>query len=245
MKKIPSSVDQLLCFIDKEKLQTFQDRFASSYGVSMVFLDLSGQSVTVNSQNSLLCYTVEKEHPARCRENFQMDLESMHNGESFIHICPFGIVCLYIPVYFNNQLAAYVAVGGMTYENSILPDNLKNRFHITSYNKETVQNIQSLLESLLRLINMGFSTQLTDKTAVQEEKIRSQDVPISRREHEVVKLLCIGCSNKEIAQKLGISEPTVKTHISNVLTKLNLHDRTQIVVYYYKKSIGSNLAGFL
>ena len=92
---------------------------------------------------------------------------------------------------------------------------------------------------------MGFSTQLADKTAMQEEKIRSQDVPISRREHEVVKLLCIGCSNKEIAQKLGISEPTVKTHISNVLTKLNLHDRTQIVVYYYKKSIESNLAGFL
>ncbi len=245
MKKIPSSADQLLRFIDREKLQTFQDRFASSYGVSMVFLDLSGLPVTVNSQNSLLCFTMEKEHLVRCKENFQMDLENMHNGESFIHICPFGIVCLYVPLYFNNRLAAYAAVGGMTYENSAISANLKNRFHITCCNKETVQNILSLLESLLRLINMGFSTQPANQTATQEEKTRSQEDPISQREHEVVELLCKGCSNKEIAQKLGISEPTVKTHISNILTKLNLHDRTQIVVHYYKKSIESNLAGLL
>ena len=50
-----------------------------------------------------------------------------------------------------------------------------------------------------------------------------------------MQLLCKGFSNKQIARQLFISETTVKTHISNILAKLNLHDRMQIVVYYYNK----------
>lgn len=237
MKKISSSAEQLLCSVNKEKLQTFQDRFASAYGVSMVFLDLSGQPITVRSQNSLLCLTIKKENAARCRENFHMDLKNMHNGESFIHICPFGLVSLYIPVYFNNRLTAFAVVGGITYEDSAIPAKIKNRFYVKSYNKETVQNIFCLLESLLQMINMGFSTRPDDNTAMQDEKILSRESPLTRREQEIVELLCKGCSNNEIAQKLEIREPTVKTHISNILTKLNLHDRTQVVAYYFSKSV--------
>ena len=244
MKKKTGSVEQMLRFLDKEKLQTFQDNFASAYGLSMVFLDLNGNPLTVGSQNSLLCFTIEKEHGPRCRENFLRDTDAMKDGESFVHVCPFGIVCMYVPVYFNNRLTTFAAVGGMTYTDSAIPDNLKSRFHITSYNKEKTQNILRMLESMLRMLNMTVSVATIAGMTKQEEMVPEQlrEERISRREREVIKLLCKGLSNKEIAQQLFINEITVKTHISNILAKLNLHNRMQIIVYYYNKSEGMNVS---
>jgi NarL family two-component system response regulator LiaR len=54
---------------------------------------------------------------------------------------------------------------------------------------------------------------------------------LSAREVEVLTLLARGRSNKEIARHLSISEETVKTHVSNILTKLHLADRTQAAIY--------------
>jgi DNA-binding NarL/FixJ family response regulator len=54
---------------------------------------------------------------------------------------------------------------------------------------------------------------------------------LTSREHEVLLLLAQAHSNSEIADQLGIGDETVKTHVSRVLTKLSLRDRTQAVVY--------------
>jgi NarL family two-component system response regulator LiaR len=55
--------------------------------------------------------------------------------------------------------------------------------------------------------------------------------PLTAREREVVALIARSFSNKRIARELGISEKTVKTHVSNVLTKLGLADRTQVALH--------------
>jgi NarL family two-component system response regulator LiaR len=52
---------------------------------------------------------------------------------------------------------------------------------------------------------------------------------ISRREYEVLELIAAGCSNQEIAEKLFVSTSTVKTHVSNVLAKLDARRRTQAI----------------
>jgi len=52
-------------------------------------------------------------------------------------------------------------------------------------------------------------------------------LPLSPREREIVSLLGSGASNKEIADRLNIAEGTVKNHITNILTKLDVRDRTQ------------------
>jgi NarL family two-component system response regulator LiaR len=54
---------------------------------------------------------------------------------------------------------------------------------------------------------------------------------LSERELEVLSLIGQGKSNKEIADELVISERTVKSHVSNILTKLDLTDRTQAAIY--------------
>ena len=60
---------------------------------------------------------------------------------------------------------------------------------------------------------------------------------ITNRELEVIRLVAQGRSNFEIAQELVISEKTVKTHVSNILAKLNLSDRTQLAIYAIRRGL--------
>ncbi len=64
-------------------------------------------------------------------------------------------------------------------------------------------------------------------TAVDHQKIKALD--ISDREYEVLQGISLGLSNKEIADRLYLSESTIKTHVSNLLLKLNAKRRTQAV----------------
>lgn len=57
---------------------------------------------------------------------------------------------------------------------------------------------------------------------------------LSTREQDIIELVAEGHNNKEIAEHLYLSEGTVRNYISQMLTKLDLRDRTQLVVYYYK-----------
>jgi NarL family two-component system response regulator LiaR len=60
---------------------------------------------------------------------------------------------------------------------------------------------------------------------------------LSEREMEVLKLIAAGMSNAEIAEKLVLSEKTVKGHVSNILSKLQLADRTQAAVFAWREGV--------
>lgn len=63
--------------------------------------------------------------------------------------------------------------------------------------------------------------------------------PLTERELEVMKVIAAGRSNAEIAAELFLSEQTVKTHVSRILSKLGLRDRTQIVIVAYESGLVS------
>ena len=62
---------------------------------------------------------------------------------------------------------------------------------------------------------------------IDQKKIK--DLDISEREYEVLQWIHKGLSNKEIGEKLFLSESTIKTHVSNLLVKLNAKRRTQAI----------------
>jgi NarL family two-component system response regulator LiaR len=69
---------------------------------------------------------------------------------------------------------------------------------------------------------------------------KSSEPPVDQltpREMDVLRLVAKGMSNKEIAEKLIISEKTTKTHLSNILSKLHLADRTQVAIYALRKRL--------
>ena len=63
---------------------------------------------------------------------------------------------------------------------------------------------------------------------------------LTNREGDVLRLLARGMSNKEIASTLGVAEKTVKTHVSHILHKLNLADRTQAALYAVREHLADS-----
>jgi DNA-binding NarL/FixJ family response regulator len=68
---------------------------------------------------------------------------------------------------------------------------------------------------------------------VKKDSVSSAEdtLDLTSREREVLRLIAQGATNREIAEKLTISEGTVKNHISNILGRLGLRDRTQAAIY--------------
>lgn len=91
------------------------------------------------------------------------------------------------------------------------------------------------------LLAPSITRRLLDRIASRLPPARENAIPalseLTERELEVLKLLARGLSNAEIADKLVVSETTVKTHVSRVLAKLEIRDRVQAVILCYETGL--------
>jgi DNA-binding NarL/FixJ family response regulator len=72
---------------------------------------------------------------------------------------------------------------------------------------------------------------VTGEVAAAGEVLERTKAPLTEREAEILRLIAQGASNREIAERLFISEKTVKNHVSNLLRKLELEGRTQAAIF--------------
>jgi len=97
------------------------------------------------------------------------------------------------------------------------------------------QNIEGIIPAINAVYsgNMVFDSKIV--SSIQKHSTKNLNNDLSDREKDILLLVAEGLNNKEIAEKLFLSEGTVRNYISIMLEKLSLRDRTQLAIYYYKQ----------
>ncbi|MGH9055788.1 MAG: response regulator [Acidimicrobiales bacterium] len=108
----------------------------------------------------------------------------------------------------------------------------------------SVEEVAGAVRSVLRgesLISPSMASKLLNEfNLLARQADRREELPgpvLTARELEVLKLVATGMSNKEVADRLVISENTVKNHVRNILEKLHLHSRMEAVMYAVRKRL--------
>lgn len=119
-------------------------------------------------------------------------------------------------------------------------DYIIKALHIGAKGYMLKQNYESIITAI-KAVYMGQNvygneiiTKLPGLMTRSENANTYKSLGISEREYDIIKKIADGLSNKEISEALFLSEGTIRNNISYILDKLNLRDRTQIAVYYYK-----------
>lgn len=92
---------------------------------------------------------------------------------------------------------------------------------------ETVHRGETLIQPAVTERVMRGYTELTGDTKIDRDPIQE---PLTQREIEILRLMAGGYSNKEISRAIFKSEGTIKNHVSNILAKMNVRDRTRAVL---------------
>lgn len=123
----------------------------------------------------------------------------------------------------DNKVFPAIKAGAISYLlKDVSPEDLAHAIRAAQRNEAVLHP-----EVAARLMQ-EFSTPRPNEAPVEQ---------LTPRELEVLRLIARGKSNKEIADTLIVSEKTVKTHVSNILSKLHLADRTQAAIYALRKRI--------
>ncbi len=104
--------------------------------------------------------------------------------------------------------------------------------------EEVAQAVRVVADGL-SLISPSMAVKLIDefKQMPGSEQGQGSGLRLTERELEVLRLVSTGLSNREIAQRLFISENTVKNHVRNILEKLQLHSRMEAVMYAVREHL--------
>jgi len=235
MNQIESSkCKSWLAVTGKRKIQSFQDSFAELFNISLGIVSIDGKSLVVWSDSSLFCNYIIKNNSERCSNERKNVIDHvLKKRETIKYTCYMGITYFACPIFCNEDIVAICLGGGIFLE--------ENR---DLYDEKVVQDIPRLseikLNDIIKMIENIFNLlNINEKESLEKGKNKDDSRQelfflknkLSHREIEVVKLINTGLTNKEISSELSISEKTVKTHVTNILRKLNMKDRLQVVIF--------------
>lgn len=122
----------------------------------------------------------------------------------------------------HDDIIAFVKAGGAGFilKNATVEDYVK-----------TIQAVAGGATILPAVLTKSLFTQIVESVLKSGNTVPEHAIQLTRREREVVDLISAGLSNREIAQRLHIATFTVKSHVHNVLEKLELNTRLQIAAF--------------
>ncbi|HZS76864.1 MAG TPA: response regulator transcription factor [Ktedonobacteraceae bacterium] len=145
------------------------------------------------------------------------------------HLAPHVAIMILTPSEDEERLFQSIKVGAAAYySRSITPEELMDAVRRVSHGEYLINDDVLSKPQLASRVLKSFR-----ELAVEEEDAVTKDLysPLSSREVEILDYIARGNSNKEIAKSLKISDQTVKNHITSILKKLSVNDRTAAVVH--------------
>ena len=133
----------------------------------------------------------------------------------------------------------------------LVVDVLRYRFHgflLTSWLPEVVlESIRAISRGELWLSRAALADAIADLLPASPRTVAAKPLylarnstALTRREQQIVELLRCGCTNKEIANQLGVMEDTIKKHLQGVFSKLGVHRRALVALSPYRSDSGRN-----
>lgn len=192
------------------QLQSVQDLLADRLDVCLVLIDPNGHEVTLPSRLPLIC----NHHDSRkCHTRLVAQVGS--ECECPLQQCPDGLYVAVIETSIRTDDGSLYLLAGRT----------TDRLHI---------------EEQLGLLQATYTLPFATPFATERGRKPAATSPhgaLTPQENKVLACLVAGLTNKDIAQRLCISQSTVKAHVANLLKKLNLSNRTEASVYALKNGI--------
>ena len=228
------------------RLQRLQDMYSQFFDVSIRVVEREGlKSFTVTSNGSPFCIESEESSPDICR-SFHERMISASSERTTVTSCPFGCLFAVSPLGTSLETGLHAKIDHflVVYKAPALTsgsgeddgqsdvDSILGAFRAVdaSEQEEFLKKVQVISSAFDLVIGLLRDERPTSKGLVAE-KDASRISKLTKRELEIARLVSTGMTNQQIADQLFLSEHTVKLHISNILRKLDLSNRTQLAIY--------------
>lgn len=220
----------------KNRIQALQDSCAALFGISLGLVSAEGESLTVWSNSSLICEKIKNSNTESCRRERQRLLKYACEKQKTVKCtCYMGITYFACPIVSGGEtIAAFLGGGILEKDGDFARDETLRDVPVISRERlDEIINLIGCTVALFNTVETSPPAEPGDDAFPREEdgNLLLLKNKLTLRELGVVKQINCGLSNKEISLKLNISEKTVKTHISNILRKLKLKDRLEIILY--------------
>lgn len=205
------------------QFQTVQDSLAQQFDISISILDYYANAYTIPSNQPLCCFQNQcKVDETVCKSSILSGIKE--SGRYLVPVninCPKGLDIIIIPLGENKSAPiAYLTIGKIFISE---PEELNNF-------QKAVSCITKVFELLFILLIRGNLVESIPLTSNQTLNEKGSEL-LTKREQQVLTMVGTGLSNQAIAKKLFISDSTVKTHITNILAKLHMNNRTELALY--------------
>lgn len=192
-----------------------------AYFDTIIDIEVVGEA---GSGEEALC-VVEETHPDVILMDLIMNgMDGVEATQQVKKICPTCKVIILTSYHEDSNIFPALRAGALSYVlKDIDPDDLAKAIR-SAYAGDAIINPQ-VAARMVKEIQGG------------SQKEFNPFVDLTDRELDVLRMIAVGKNNQEIAAALVVSESTVKTHITNLLSKLHLKDRTQAAAYAWQSGI--------
>lgn len=227
------------------RLQRMQDLYSQYFGITIRIIERETlKSFTISSNNDPTCARNMEEAPDICRGFFRRMAEGC-GDKLTVTTCPFGCLFAVAPLGRSLETGSYASATHLLIATSQpaqsdvletepgVEDLLGGAPVASDAERDEFRRMAKVMASSFDLVIalMQEDNPLGSVALPADGRDASRVEKLTRREREIAALASTGMTNQQIADRLYLSEHTVKLHISNILKKLGLSNRTQLAIF--------------